>query len=366
MKINLKLKKVHALVPTDILFQTSYWGRVKSSLGWHPMAFDFQSSNGQYGDILILIRPLGHNYAAAYVPQGPETEPDPEQYGLFLETLSQELIKYMPSSILFIRYDLPWRAPYAYDITDGQQWCGHPLPQLRELRMNIGTRNWNLRKSTIDHTVADTLFIDLVKTEGELFADMKSKTRYNIRPAHKKDVHVLNASEEKLPVFYDLYLQTAKRNGFHPCSYRHFHALFLKPFNLTESLDIIFFLATKGQDVLAGAIIAVSRQRALYLFGASADEQRNLMGSYALQWEIIKALKNKRCLTYDMGAVSPTADRNHPFYGMYRFKTGFGGKVIHRNGSWDYPVQIKEYKAFRHYESLSDATNPFLTRREGL
>ena len=359
MKIDLKLKKIHALLPTDILFQTSYWGRVKSSLGWSPMAFDLQSSSGQYGDILILIRPLGRNLTAAYVPQGPETQPDPEHYGLFLETLSQELIQYMPSSVSFIRYDLPWRAPYALTTTDQKQWNGHPSPRHREFRMNIGTQSWNLRKATVDHTVADTLHIDLTKTEEELLAVMKSKTRYNIRLACKKGVVVSVAAEEKLPVFYDLYLQTAKRNGFDLCSYRHFSALFCSSDNKAESHKIIFLLATKGQDVLAGAILAVSRQRAIYLFGASADTQRNLMGSYALQWNIIKLLKKRRCLVYDLGAVSPTADRNHPFYGMYRFKTGFGGTIIHRNGSWDYPIHMRGYKAFCHYESLSNIVNCF-------
>lgn len=358
MKIDLTLKKIHSLIPTDILFQTTYWGRVKSNLGWQPIAFDFQSSNGQHGDILILIRNLGRGIMAAYVPQGPETEPDIEKYGIFLETLSQELIKHMDSSVAFIRYDLPWMAPHAHDTTDEKLWCGHPLPQHRELRMNIGTRNWNLRKAIVDYTVADTLLIDLEKKEEELFAKMKSKTRYNIRLAHKNDVHVLSASIEKLPIFYSLYLHTAKRNGFPPCSYRHFSALFFKSESNAESQDIHFLLATKGRYILAGAIIAVSGQRAIYLFGASANEHRNLMGAYALQWEIIKMLKNKGCLIYDMGAVSPTADPDHPFYGMYRFKNGFGGKIVHRNGSWDYPFKIKEYEAFRNYESLADAVHP--------
>jgi hypothetical protein len=66
---------------------------------------------------------------------------------------------------------------------------------------------------------------------------------------------------------------------------------------------------------------------------------------------------------YDMGAGSPTAVGIILFTQCTDSKR-FGGKYLRT--VWDYPVQIKEYKAFRHYESLSDATNPFLTRREGL
>ncbi len=357
MKIDIKTKKIHSLFPTDIFFQTKYWGRVKSILGWQPMAFDFKSSDGQCGDMLILLRSLGNNLAAAFVPQGPETEPESEQYGLFLEALSHELMNYFHSSVAFIRYDLPWRAPDAHGTMDRKKIYERPSLRHRELRMNIGTSTWNLRKAVVDYTVADTLLINLEKSETELLACMKPKTRYNIRLAHKRGVHVFEAPKEKLRVFYHLYLQTAKRNGFIPCSYRHCSSLFYDSGNYGESYEPLFLLAACGKDILAGAIVTISGQRGLFLFGASANEQRNLMASYALQWEIMKMLKDKGCRIYDMGAVSPGAEIEHPFFGMYRFKTGFGGCIFHRKGSWDYPYKMEVYKAFRNYESLSDATN---------
>ena len=42
---------------------------------------------------------------------------------------------------------------------------------------------------------------------------------------------------------------------------------------------------------------------------------------------------------YDMGAVSPGKPPDHAFYGLYRFKSGFGGRIVHRSGSWDYPLK---------------------------
>ncbi|MBP7526606.1 MAG: peptidoglycan bridge formation glycyltransferase FemA/FemB family protein, partial [Syntrophorhabdaceae bacterium] len=58
------------------------------------------------------------------------------------------------------------------------------------------------------------------------------------------------------------------------------------------------------------------------------------------------------CLTYDMGAVAPSSNLEHPFFGMYRFKTGFGGKIIHRGGTWDYPLINEEYMVLRNAEML--------------
>jgi lipid II:glycine glycyltransferase (peptidoglycan interpeptide bridge formation enzyme) len=36
--------------------------------------------------------------------------------------------------------------------------------------------------------------------------------------------------------------------------------------------------------------------------------------------------------------------------GLYRFKTGFGGDIIHRAGSWDYPYKPLAYAAFHAAE----------------
>lgn len=41
---NLATQKIQALLLTDILFQTTYWGQVKSHPGWKLMAFDVQSA----------------------------------------------------------------------------------------------------------------------------------------------------------------------------------------------------------------------------------------------------------------------------------------------------------------------------------
>ena len=353
MNISIQPKETSTLAPTDILFQTAYWSQVKSRLGWQPIAFDFQTSTGQQGDMMVLLKPLGRGLATAYVPQGPEAGPPQEMYGLFLEALSQELVKHMDSGVAFIRYDLPWESPYAEGAASGtEDW--RPTPRLRELRMNIGTRNWNLRKATLDVTVADAVMIDLSGTEADILAAMKPKTRYNIRLAQRKGVRVVEATLEKLTLFYELYLQTAKRNGFVPGSYRHFSALFSPLALHPGSAEILLLLASKGQDVLAGAIIAISGRRALYLFGASADTGRNLMCPYAVHWAGIRRARAKGCLTYDMGSVSPGADPRHPFYGMYRFKTGFGGQIVHRNGSWDYPLDRSGYEAFRNFETTAD------------
>ncbi len=351
MHIRLSPKKVRALLPTDILFQTDYWGRVKSRLGCTPLAFDIRDSHSR-GDVLVLIQPCGNDSLAAYVPQGPEHGPQPENHGPFLEELSEALQEHLAPSVAFIRYDLPWQSQYAQEMRE-KQMQAFPEPRLREMRMNFGTRNWNLRKADLDMTVASSLLVNIRGPETEILARMKPKTRYNIGLARRKGVAVSRAGHELLPAFFDLYRQTAKRNEFPSCDYRHFQALFQAQVSNPRNSEILFLLAHHQQELLAGAIVAISGKNALYLYGASSNAHRNLMGPYAVHWSAIQAARALGCVSYDMGAVSPNMTPDHPFFGLYRFKTGFGGTIELRSGSWDYPLNENAYYAFRNTDSLA-------------
>jgi lipid II:glycine glycyltransferase (peptidoglycan interpeptide bridge formation enzyme) len=60
------------------------------------------------------------------------------------------------------------------------------------------------------------------------------------------------------------------------------------------------------------------------------------MATYLLQWQAMRDAKAAGCMRYDLFGIPPDDNPDHPMAGLYRFKTGFGGKTIHRPGSWDY------------------------------
>jgi len=354
MNIHLKEKVPKCLFPTDIVFQTHFWSAVKSRVGWESRAFDLTSA-GPNGDVLVLIKSLLPGISVAYVPQGPEFSPAPDRYGLFLEALSEAIRSRLDFSTTFIRYDLPWESAYDNDSAETfgkKDEFRRPEARLQELRMNFGTASWNLRKAVVDLTFADRVVVDLDRSEEEILSAMKPKTRYNIRLAQKKDVKVNIGSPEQLPAFYDLYRQTSERNRFQPCEYRHFSALFPGSPSDCGSCEIVFLLATHNGDLLAGAIIVISGKTATYLFGASSSKKRNMMGPYAIHWAGMQIARNRGCVRYDLGAVSPGKDPDHPFFGLYRFKTGFGGRIVHQSGSWDYPLDEERYELFRNSEMI--------------
>jgi lipid II:glycine glycyltransferase (peptidoglycan interpeptide bridge formation enzyme) len=62
--------------------------------------------------------------------------------------------------------------------------------------------------------------------------------------------------------------------------------------------------------------------------------------------------KEAGCVNYDLFGIPPDDNPNHPMAGLYRFKTGFGGKIIHRPGSWDYPCKKIVYGLFNVAEGV--------------
>ncbi|WP_045223212.1 lipid II:glycine glycyltransferase FemX [Desulfonatronum thioautotrophicum] len=366
MTLQLAPKTIQSLLPTDILFQSDYWAHVKSRLGCRPMAFDIlapapdsrahahaqKSSRKRRGDVLVLLHPVGNGSLGAFIPQGPEQAPPTDSRGHYLEELSEALTRHLDPSVAFIRYDLPWQSSYTREMRDGH-WTAFPEPRIREMRMNIGTRHWNLRKAEMDMTVASSMVVDIGRPEEEILAGMKPKTRYNIGLAHRKGVTVARADTDNLPAFYELYCQTARRNGFPICAYRHFTALFQAHAQKPGTSELLFLLAGHAGNLLAGAIIAISGRTAVFLHGASATINRRLMGSHALHWAGMQTARSLGCTRYDMGAVSPGVAPDHPFYGLFRFKTGFGGTIELRSGSWDYPLNEDVYHAYRNADALS-------------
>ncbi len=350
--VDIRSKAMAALFPTDILFQTSYWAQVKARLGLQPRAFDIPTA-GPGKDVLVLLKPFGkHNIAI--VPQGPEHAPSEEEYGTFLEDFSVALAKTLGPEVAFIRYDLPWLSPYAA-MMGNEGWDAFPEPRVRELRMNMGTRFWNIRKAREDMTVASSLVVDLVGNEEEMLGRMKPKTRYNIGLARRKGVIVREADALGLPDFYALYRQTALRNGFTPCGSEHFSAMFQSLLSAPDRSDLLFLLARHGSDVLAGAIVGISGETANFLYGASSDTKRNMMASSLMHWTAMLMARERGCVRYDLGAVSPSDTPDHPFHGLYRFKTGFGGRIEYRSGSWDYPLRQDVYDEYRNAELVFSA-----------
>lgn len=369
MLLEVRPKKKEGVRTGPLLQQTSFWGKVKELQGCTAKAFDVRiwdedhplqgsSVANAVTDILVIFRSVGRGGLVAHVPYGPEFEPPEELQGHFLEELSEALRPHLPTGCLCIRYDLPWESPWAADSDcyDSQgDWLGPPREEIQEIRMNMETATRNLRKSPINILPANTLFLDLKKRRRDLLGEMKAKTRYNIRLSRRKGVRVVEAGHHELDLWYKLYRDTARRNNIVVHDLNYFASLLKARSQLSDrNISLHLLMAESEGDFLAGMFLAISKNQAVYLYGASSTEKRNMMGTYGLQWEAICRARQQGCRHYDMFGVSPAAEPSHPMYGLFRFKTGFGGEIFHRQGCWDYPLAIKKYDLYRGFE-LNDS-----------
>ena len=279
--------------------------------------------------------------------------PDNDQRGLYLSVLSSELKELLDPSCMFIRWDLPWESPYSEDedrFDDKGNWLGPPETRLRELRMNWGVTGSAVRKAPTDILPPDTIIIDLNREESQILAEMKPKTRYNTRLSFRRGVHVRHGKASDLDIWMKLYEQTARRNAIVYHDRRFFEALLVQR---CHDATVHLLIAEKQSIPLAAMFLSISADRATYLYGASSDEGRSLMAPYALQWTAIKESKQHGCHSYDLFGVAPGPNPEHPLYGLYRFKAGFGGEMIHRQGSWDYAYDSRSYKYYIAQESTA-------------
>lgn len=70
---------------------------------------------------------------------------------------------------------------------------------------------------------------------------------------------------------------------------------------------------------------------------------------------ILAVERSAGCRTYDMFGVPPNDDPSHPMHGLYRFKTGCGGRVYDYQRCWDYPLEADSYRVHAHAAASSGA-----------
>lgn len=365
MLANIYRKETDLLFKTSIVQQTAFWSVVKGIMGVETIALNFRiarsninTANSDDGyiesDLLVVLQHLDRNNSIAYVPYGPELEPKEELQGQFLEELSECLRSFLPSGCIMIRYDLCWESYWAKDpscFDEAGIWNGPPASRLQELRFNMNSVSWNFRKSYTNMLPSNTIFLNLKNDSENLLGRMKPKTRYNIGLSERKGVTVRTVGIAQIDIWYKLYQETAARNAIFLHDIEYFKAVLLAKAGSTQSpAEVLLLIAEANKTPMAAMFLVITGSRGSYLYGASSTEGRNLMATYALQWEAINIAKQRGCTEYDMFGVAPRPEPTHPMYGLYRFKSGFGGELFHGLGCWDYPLNLPMYTCYTSLE----------------
>ncbi len=299
------------------VLQSFAWGELKSRYGWRAERWTWLKGDEMHAGAQVLLRRLLPGLQIAYVPRGPVV-PDAN----FLEALRESMRR---RGVFLLKIEPNWARDEPGD----------------EVLAGAG-----FRRSLETIQPPATIRIDLMRDLGTILGAMKSKWRYNIRLAEKKGVVVREGTAADLPAFYELTRLTAERDRFAVHSTSYYRAAFEL---LTASDSARLFVAEYEEKRLAMIFVTAFASEAIYLYGASGNENRNVMPNHLLHWAAIQWAKARGCARYDLWGIpeNTRGGDDHLPDSLYRFKRGFGGELIHYTGAWDFIYSPAAYALYR-------------------
>ena len=308
--------------------QSLEWGEVKTS--WKKEVILSEDENGNIrGSLCVWIRKIPIFGNIMYAARGPICNIHSEEVLKELTDGANELAKKYNAFVLRIEPDIKkddtkFRdivTKLGYDIKDDSKNFKDEIQPRFVFRLDIKGKN-----------------------EDEVFANFHQKTRYNIRLATKKGVVIKEGTKEDLKDFHNIMVETGKRDDFIIRSLSYFEKMYDE---LVPQGHMKLLMAYYEDKPIAGIIPIIYGKNVWYLYGASSNSHRNLMPNYLLQWTMIKEAISLEANMYDFRGVSGVVDENHPQYGLYRFKKGFGAEFTEFIGEVFIAYSPLKYKLYK-------------------
>lgn len=168
--------------------------------------------------------------------------------------------------------------------------------------------------------------LDLHSDENALLSGMRKTTRYLVKQQQKYDIKVTKStSMNDFEAFYVIYHETERRQKFVGFSKEYLRkecSIFL------ENGSGAFYFAKHNNKPVSTAFIITFGNSGYYHQGATLLDDPKIPVAYVLQWEIIKDLKKNGFYFYNFWGISPENKPAHPWYGLSKFKRGFGGSEV--------------------------------------
>ena len=374
------LRELTAAGGSASFLQTPAWGQVKSewrreSIGWFSPTSAAPGSagdpDGLRGVGLVLYRQLPRvKRFLAYLPEGPVLDWDTEDLRAWLSPMVRHLKKAdafgvrMGPPVVTRRWDAAAVKQGVADKTvhrlgdvpptERSQAGARVVSQLQELGWKPqpveggfapGQPRYNFQIPLRERSPGGG---GKSRSEEDVLAGMNQQWRRNIKKADKAKVEVRHGTPADLGAFHALYVRTAERDHFTPRPLAYFETMFTAL--LAEEPDRIrLYLAHHEGDLVAATIWIRVGSHTWYSYGASSTEKRDVRGSNAIQWAMLRDAIAVGADVYDLRGITETLDPDDAHVGLIQFKVGTGGEAVEYAGEWDLAVNPLVYKAFSLY-----------------
>jgi lipid II:glycine glycyltransferase (peptidoglycan interpeptide bridge formation enzyme) len=269
------------------------WGQVKASHGWKAERFFAYNEGALVGAAQVLVRRLPAPLTSfSYIPRGPLGDP------LFRDEMLSEIAKICKKDHRSVALSIE--------------------PNSREFKIPKG---WKRSKNQI--LPAETVLLDLTKSESDLLSMMAKKTRQYIRKSAAEGIEIRRVrTKEALEECLNIYEQTAARAGFNIHSRQYYIDVMQK---MGDHSPI--FAAYLDNTPISFLWVAVSAETAFELYGGMNEDGQRLRANYALKWHVIRKAKEWGLSEYDFGGLVVG--------GVSSFKQGWTDEETVHAGTFD-------------------------------
>ncbi|GGF47111.1 peptidoglycan bridge formation protein FemAB [Marmoricola endophyticus] len=355
--------------------QTPAWAQVKPE--WRPESIGWEDASGDLvGVALVLYRQLPRlKRYLAYLPEGPVIDWSAPDLAGWLDPMAAHL---RSQGAFGIRIGPPvvtrrWTAQQVKDgIADDAVTTLTELPPAERgvegarVLSTLRTHGWRHQGAEGGFAAGQPQYNFAIplrhpdgtpRTEDEVLAGMNQLWRRNIKKAAKAGVEVTTDGpggpehpENTVEAFHELYVETAERDHFTPRPLGYFRTM-VDALSAEDPDRIRLWFARHEGDLVAATIAIRVGTHAWYSYGASTTHKREVRGSNATQWAMIRDAIAAKADVYDLRGITDTLDANDSHVGLIQFKVGTGGEAVEYVGEWDLPLRRATYAAFALYMS---------------
>ena len=293
------------------VFQTYVWGEFKKTTGWVPERWIASDKNG---DIIcmvqILIKSFPGGFKIGWASGGPvilfnrsNSKKPPE----IIKDLFKNVSRTSGRMVVRLNIQVPDDAYLSYSLN---QICVRPI-----FRINSGY----------------TINIDLNQSLEQIRKKMSPRHRYNLKKSLEENIDWKYGNNP-------MYIQDFLLLNNEMVNEKKVESIRVNLKNITElsqllGENVIFFAGYIDNVPIASCLVLIFGQKAFHFMASSGLTGRKLKASYAMNYSLLKLLKEKGIRLFDFGGIDPYSPSAA---GVNSFKKGFGGELVEYLGEWEW------------------------------
>ena len=316
--------------PSGHFMQSSYWGKVKKDWAWTGLISRDQT--GQIRGTMALLRHDLRYFPSCffYAPRGPIFSRDDVQ--TFSELINAAAAFAKEHGAYLLRIDP--------EISESDAAFA-AVVQKQGFRINQAS----------DFSLFQPRLCYVSSLEGKdkqvLEAMYHRSTRCNVHKALRGPVSVRFGSTKDLPAFCRMMAKTGAKNSFKPRSKEYFSQFI----NGLEPYAKLYIAELDAKPIAASIGVFFGKTCSL-CFCCSEYAGDKLHANELLQWYMQTDAIEHGCIRYDFRGVEGQPVESNPFYGLHRYKRGFGAEFCAWIGQLDLPLRPVLYQIVKHSADL--------------